>query len=421
MRHLFITLTAATSLLVVVWSAKAQPGADGAVLRNPFEAATPPGPAKPPQDDEDKTAVARRARRQADLDKFLARLAVDPSYLMNKDIAPTPELGPWMIFVHSYITKEAPQWAREMAAELRTTYKLPAYVFTYGIEERREELERVKAIIDQQRDFLLDKDLPLMYAPRRAREGQPDTIVSEDLPAEYISSLLRVRHIKVQCGVLVGGYPNEAAAKRALDGIRGLPLPDPNKVKLDLGFQGQDDDKNLKATEGGYINPFRRAFMCRNPSVKVDPAQKQNDALDIKLLRKLNADDPLTLLNCKKPYTLAIKEFRTFTMIQDRDREKSVLENFGFKTRSNSEGVDQAAHDAHNLAEALRKQKLEAYALHTKFSSVVTVGAFDGLDDPRLAATQQALERELARMEERLPPGRRIMFFPKPLPMQVPR
>jgi len=424
MRALLLTLAAATSLLVVVWSAHAQPGADGAVLRNPFEDAAPTAPAKASNDAADKAHAARRARTQALLDETLARLAVDPrSYAINNDIAPTPDLGPWMVFVHSYITKEAPQWAREMAAELRTTYKLPAYVFTYGIEDRREEFDRVKAIIDQQRQFLLDKDLPLMYAPRRVKDGQPDTIVSEDLPLEYISSLLRVRHIKVQCGVLVGGYPNEEAAKRALDGIRKLPLPDPTKVKLDTGFNAQEDNKNPAATkgEGGYLNPFKRAFLCRNPAVKTDPAQKQNDALDIKLLKKLNADDPLTLLSCKKPYTLAIKEFRTFTVIQDRERERSVLENFGFKTRSGSEGIDQAAHDAHNLAETLRKMKLEAYALHTKFSSVVTVGGFEGLNDPNLAATQQALERNLARLEEQLPPGRRIMFFAKPLPMQVPR
>ena len=62
-------------------------------------------------------------------------------------------------------------------------------------------------------------------------------------------------------------------------------------------------------------------------------AQKPGDVIDIKLLKKLNADDPLTLLSCKKQYTLAIKEFRTYTVIQDHEREKSVLENFEFNMR----------------------------------------------------------------------------------------
>jgi RNA polymerase sigma factor (sigma-70 family) len=124
-------------------------------------------------------------------------------------------------------------------------------------------------------------------------------------------------------------------------------------------------------------------------------SNKEQSPFDIKMLRQLNADEPLTLLNCKKPITLAIKVFR---------------------------GVDQAPEKAHNLAELLRKVKIEAYALHTKFNSVVTVGGFDSLEDPTLIATRKYLEEHLPTVERQAPErDRPILFFTKPMPMKVPR
>ena len=46
--------------------------------------------------------------------------------------------------------------------------------------------------------------------------------------------------------------------------------------------------------------------------------------------------------------------------------------------------VDAAATSAHNLAELLRKAKLDAYVLHTKYTSIVCVGGYDTVDDPAL-------------------------------------
>jgi hypothetical protein len=220
--------------------------------------------------------------------------------------------------------------------------------------------------------------------------------------------------------VLVGGYADENAAKRALAVIKEQRPPDPKKVKLDTKFYVDEKDPKARKGEEVYVNPFKRAFLCRNPAVKAQP-QDKSDPLDIGVLKRLNADEPLTLLNCKKPVTLAIKEFRTYTVIQDRERQGSVLETLGFKTRA-GDGIDQAAHDAHNLAELLRKGKIEAYALHTKFSSVVTVGGFDSLEDPKLIATQKYLERQLPEIERQAQArSRPIQFFAKAMPMQVPR
>src|SRR5205823_2822518 len=105
----------------------------------------------------------------------------------------------------------------DFAAELRSHYKMPAYVFTYGIEERRQEYERVKQILDEQRKFVQSKNIEVMYAPRSKDRMQPAApIRSNDLPVSYAMNLLHVKHIQLQCAVLVGAYSSEDAAYQAL-------------------------------------------------------------------------------------------------------------------------------------------------------------------------------------------------------------
>lgn len=427
-----VVLWAGIGLLLSVYgsSGRAQPGPDdgGAVLRSPFDDPAPRGAPKSPRSSAPQTGSAGPSA-----DQILANLTVDPRYAMNRDIQPTPDIGPWMVCVHSYVTKEAPEWARQMAGELRGNpkYRLPAYVFTYGLEERHREYERVKQLLDRQREALKDKDLPFLYAPRKGDAlDAAGVALSDDLPLAYAMRLLKVQHIPVQCAVLVGGYPNEEAAHRALLRIKDLPAPDVNKVKMDVKFYGSDEDPTrpgkLKKDSGVgmYVNPFKRAFICRNPSIpKASAADAANDGMDMNTLRRLNHGESYTLLNCKKPITLAIKQFQTFTTVQTKD-EPSVLQKFGFMTRE-GEGVDQAAHDAHNLAEYLRKNRLDAYVLHTKFSSVVTVGAFDSLEDPNLLAMKATLSERLPAFENRLRSANQgklqsMMFFPQPMPMKVP-
>ncbi|MCI0682387.1 MAG: hypothetical protein L0Y71_09800 [Gemmataceae bacterium] len=451
MKSMAIAWSSAIGLLVTgtFLTGRAQPGPDddGAVLRLPGEEPRPRTLRAPPEPSPSSAGPSTT-------DVILANLTVDPRYAMNRDIEPTPNLGPWMVCVHSYITKEAPQWARQMTAELRSNpkYRLPAYVFTYGIEERHKEYARVKTLLDQQRQFAKDKGLPIMYATRSKFDGDAPLLPNEfslahvlnmvgsrqvtvdesdDLPLAYALNMLKVKHIPVQCAVLVGGYPDENAAHRALLRIKDLPAPDQDKVKMDVKFYGRDEDPNrpgrLKKDSGVamYVNPFKRAFVCRNPSIRQELApESANDGMDMKTLRRLNNGEPYTLLNCKKPITLAIKQFQTFTTVQTRD-EPSVLQKFGFLTRE-GEGVDQAAHDAHTLAEYLRNSNLEAYVLHTKFSSVVTVGGFDNLEDPNLRAMEATLRQRLPAFEAQMRrlnqggPLQSMMFFPRPMPMKVP-
>jgi len=282
-----------------------------------------------------------------------------------------------------------------MVFELRSRYKLPAYVFNFGAEEKRQELERVKAIIEKQREGLKAKGLPV---------DQP----------------IRVRHMRIDehCGVLIGGYPTEEAAIKARDTIRRLPLPDPRIFKLNqdgdllnLRFvMPEDENQGALKPVADYVNPFSRAIHVHNPTIKVQ-RPPEFGKLNTDELRRMNSEEEFNLLKCKKPFTLVIKQFS----VPSRTDVGSAgfWDTLGFGKRS-ADHIDYAARNAHDLAEALRKSKLDAYVLHTKYYSLVTVGGFDSLEDPNLRSMKTLIETRL------VPQMEGIQLFEKALPWQIP-
>jgi hypothetical protein len=390
------------------------PDDKGAVFRSPFDEPTParPAPSAPPAARPPQTASAAmksffpEAKSFAPMDPNGQR-SLNPNDTpdINRDLQVPPEAGPWMIMIIGYRSNTAAVQARKMCMELRNTNRVPAYVFAYGAEERRKEYERAKAIYDRQQAFFKER-------------GQ--------WPEEPLR--LRVQHIDVNHAVLMGGYPDVDAANRALAQVKSWKLPDPTKVDLDVGnFWAPKDannvdlanlaniakDKNrVGQAEAGYVNPFKRAFVCRNPAVKQQAAPEAK--VDITLLKRLNSDEPHSLLSCNKPFSLAVKEFKTPHTVQDRASSANLLEKLGFGGKT--EHQDFARISAHNLVDVLRKQKVEAYVLHSKFESTVTVGSYDSPTDPALLSMQEMLATRLNQQ-----PFTQIQFFSRPIPMAVPR
>jgi hypothetical protein len=67
---------------------------------------------------------------------------------------------------------------------------------------------------------------------------------------------------------------------------------------------------------------------------------------------------------------------------------------------------------AHEVARVLRDMHFDAYVLHTRYSSIVTVGGYDTVNDPLLLQNQ----RHLASLQLGS-----VQMFATPMPMQVPR
>ena len=78
-----------------------------------------------------------------------------------------------------------------------------------------------------------------------------------------------------------------------------------------------------------------------------------------------------------------------------------------------------SAVNAHNLAEVLKKALphglgLDAYVLHMRTGSLVTIGGFDRKDDPQMQTVQQVLVN-------RLRYDQRVALLPQPFAIEVPR
>jgi hypothetical protein len=384
-----------------------QPGDGGATLKLP---GMDPAPAKTGAPDPLKGLWNPAASAfPAPIQRGGAKVAEPPSNAndMNKDIEINAKVGHWVIFVMAYSGPKAPEMARKLVAVMRGHYKWNAYVFNYGAEEKRKEYERVQKIRQEQKDALikaeLDPNVPIRVAAIRIAE---------------------------QTAVLVGGYKTRDEASAALTILKKLdPNPLKGKVDLDTVYTVKADrTKSSKAeqlSDGdiGYVNPFKMAFIARNPHPDVPKDQNgMTPEEELKFLRLVNREEPLTLLQCKKPFTLAVKQYNMQFKTADNTKEaNSFLETFNqaFFLKSDKRiWQDHAAHNAHNLAEAFRKRdglNLEAYVLHAKYCSYVTVGSYDSLQDPQLIAMQNFLDQQF-----KLDAYRALELFPRPMPMPVP-
>jgi hypothetical protein len=298
----------------------------------------------------------------------------------NKEYAVTPEAGPWLVCVSCFVGPQAPQLAHEMVLEIRSRFNLPAYVRNKGEEERRVERERL----------------------RKYHEEHPEANVP-----------LKTFRIEDQCAVLVGGYADMESAHRALGNIKQLPPPSKEYLCPVLSEIGKSDEEGKSPVRIARVNPFINSHVCRNPAAPLPRAGgRLHDAEELKLIKALNSDEKYTLLRCRKPYTLMVATYQGTSMI------KSDADSGGFldKIWGKSHALEISGQNAHNLAEVLRRPPLEfeAYVLHLRGGSVVSIGGFDSKDDPRMNQVSQAIH-------ERLQTSQSNLFLPKPVAIEVPR
>ncbi|MCS6849633.1 MAG: hypothetical protein NZ700_00510 [Gemmataceae bacterium] len=318
---------------------------------------------------------------------------------INQEFYVTPAAGPWLICAASFTGPNSAALAHDLVVELRQKYRLPAYVFNRSNEERRKQREEIEAKRRQQEEFFLKAGL------------DPATA----------ASMVRVRTTRIedQYAVLVGGYKDMDTARKALDDIR--------KLKPSQKFMGsvvQGTQKTGQVSERTWLNPFATAFVVHNPTVPMPPPDNKPDPL----LKQLNADEPYSLLKCRKPWTLVVKDFPGASVIVPANTPPgSFLERIGL-SRKSSEVLNAGALQAQQLAKALREMKemqFEAYVLHTRHNSLVTVGGFDSPNDPKMQETI----RKLASFRFTGPPDLTnpqggpglLSLWPQPLPMEVPR
>jgi len=271
----------------------------------------------------------------------------------------TPEAGPWVIMCNCFNGPYAAELGHEVVMWLREKQNLQAFVFDKGRLERE---QQERAIEEQKR-------------------------------ADPYTRIHRVK-IEEQCTVLIGGFKDQETATDVLRRkVRQLPLPqskfDPNLVlPFDISIQEKDGRQ-----VGFPINPFAKAMVVPNPTV---PLTKQAQKVD-PFLKELNASEPYSLLKNQAPWTLLVREFSGSCAFQiDGGQRGDFMDQLPFAPHQNTKtnALEVAALSAEGAAKWLQKGDYEPYVLHTRQSSLVTVGGFDGPADPRMTALSERLSRD---------------------------
>jgi len=313
-------------------------------------------------------------------------------------LAVTPQVGPWMVMVTTFMGPESGQLAYDFAVELRQKYRLPAYCYNHAEQQRRE----AEAEQDQKRRHQIS--------------------ILEKYGADPTQVALPVRkvHFEDEYAVLVGGYRDIDEAHAAMERMRKLPFP--SQRFCAANFQpvpGSDPQQPKYQPE--FLNPFRTCFVAPNPTL---PREAQNNKPD-PFWKRLNENEEYSVLKCPKPWTLVIIELPGAAAFQTQaeDNSPNLLEKLLGSKDHAAEYLDASSTQAHEIARALRQlpllreMGLQTYVLHTRTSSIVTIGAFDNQADPTLRDAQ----RRLAALKLNVHTGVQFRCFAVPMPMRVPQ
>ena len=283
---------------------------------------------------------------------WAAPVEADPA----KDYAVFPEVGPWMVCAASFSGPEAPRQAHELIMQLRRQYDYPAWLFNRAEEQRRQQEEQLRIA---------------------------HTII---LGFHETETAPRRTSIQEQCAVLIGGFATMEDAHKALDYFKQL------KAKEKAGGDPAGGAQKPSGTQQAPISLLANCFVVRNPTVPLDQTPVREEE---QFLKEINEGESYSLLHqCRKPWTLVIKEYQGAAVIQTGATSSSFLDKLGFSKKAGGT-LSAAALNAHNMAEALHKFGFPAYVLHTRYSSIVCIGGFNGPDDPEMDRTR----RQLASLE----------------------
>jgi hypothetical protein len=262
------------------------------------------------------------------------------------DFSLTQENGPWLIVAASFSGEGAEEQAQALGDELRSKYRMPAYLhemnFNFGGEPPGRGIDEYGAPVR-----------------RRFRRGD------------------EVREL----AVLVGNFPSidDPDAQKTLDRIKTLQ-PDALNVEASKTAQSMaqvrrfEDALMEKLGKPRKRGPMAQAFLTRNPLLPREYfVPKGVDSF----VAKMNDGVEHSLLDCPGKYTVKVATFRGKTILQAGAMEDQAAKSFW--SRKKIEEVNplvEAAENAHLLTVELRAHGWEAYEFHDRTESIVAIGSF---------------------------------------------
>lgn len=301
------------------------------------------------------------------------------------------ENGAWMILVKGYVGAEARVMAETLCKDIRDTHKVAAYLFERNGEERKRE-QQLQEAIRKKAEEDAQPFLRTMEQEKKRAEAQGMVFV----PTAPRMKVPKPLHpVQEQWAVMIGGFPTAETARKALDQVRKLPPPKDTRL-LEQAFIAPPAEKGAPQppAQTAYLNPYASAMVVPNPTGKA--ATEDRSKLE-PFVVELNKDVPNGLLAVRKPWTLMVKSFSTPTRLVGKDGGGgNIFDRATGAFAKKHNYLDLTAAQATQLCEALRHKDmkpapLEAFVLHHRTGSIVTVGQFDAPDDPELLKLQTTL------------------------------
>jgi hypothetical protein len=335
------------------------------------------------------------------------------------DYSLTERHGPWLIMCTSFTGEQGEAQANELVKELRSRYRLQAFVFRHhfdysgtveglgmnkfgGAKKMKPlnpvEFEEVAVMVghfDSVNDPLLETTL------EKIKYLNPACLSKRDANGNLVPVVKSNQSI----GARMGSYYRDSF----LDKVSKFELRPKDEKRLKQGSLG-------------------RAFVTRNPLLPDEFfVAKGLDPFVV----NMNKDLPYSLLRNPKKYTVKVGTFRGVDSMKPAEFEEKIHTN-GHKSK-----IDDAAIKARDLCAALRKKGVEAYEFHDVSESIVTIGSFDSVGEERADGKTEinpavhTIMKQYSAEETKLPgyanPGLKcqtlagIPFDSQPMPVEVPR
>src|SRR5262245_35046107 len=324
----------------------------------------------------------------------------DPKPVYNYELKPAH--GEFLVGVKSFPGEKAGSTKAKLLAEglaewIRSECKLYAYIHESGWAQRQERSKEKETVIAATRKYYESQGETEEQIANRLRK-----IRMARIPDEYSVFIARGK------GTLTPYDESVTFARSA----HKLPSPPPEFCESIVVGTVQD----VSRRQGEPQNQFPMAMAGRNRTLpKKEESSAQRPKAD-DFLMSLNAGQPYSLIHeTKKPYTLVVQTYGS-KFLGRMVRPGEVVDT---KSKSDGEMLERAAHQAHAVAEVLRKMKYKAYVLHTRYESFVCIGEYDSDKDVELLANAKAFA-SLPLKDQKT--GQVIeTFMEKPLPAMIPR
>jgi hypothetical protein len=304
-------------------------------------------------------AIAEAAPPWGDL-IGLKSMEADP----NKSYAVAEDNGPWMVMACSFSGEGAEKQAHELVIELRKRYKLPAYIFQGHFNLGEAAGRGVNKYGG-----------PINWQYAKFRDKPKDKSKTEI--QEY--------------AVLVGNFSSVEDAE-AKDMLRKIKFTQPQCLEVKVKSGDESESKTFQTLTGWRAiqkgvyeaigsekkkkGPMGHAFITTNPLLPPEYFAPRN-GID-PFIVELNKGVPYSLLDCPGKYTVQVATFKGQVVI--KQDEIQAIESGKEKMKGE---LAEAAHKADDLTRALRMHGYEAYQLHERYASIVTVGSFNSVGTPR--------------------------------------